>query len=531
MKYPFSPELLDSLPEGLAELFRNLELKLLLEICFRLKIGGQLNEVTVQNIRALRSHGISLREIEKAIRETTDLGEDKLNELLDDVIEQNQAYYTELIDLAQVTAPQTLVDARDIEAIRRQTVAEFRNLTQSMGFTVNKGRTRLMPAKAYQWILDSAVLQVQSGAIDYNTAIRDAVRQLAASGLMTDRYGNKNIVQYESGHRDQLDVAIRRATMTGVNQINQKYREQSMEYLGTDLVETTAHAGARDIDGPKGWENHKAWQGRVYRWAKKPHSAKGEYPDFEQNCGYGDVQGIGGANCRHSFYAFIEGTMERTYTDDQLAAIDRPPFKFEDRTYTAYQATQKQREIERTIRRLKREKTAFEAAGLQGDAQAVNIRLQRLRAKYKEFSKAAGLPEQLERMMVTYTDGFSESKAVALKTQRAAEAPIREAIKNGEYPLVINSEKQARHMEGTATPGKSVITIPQNELQDIVNKRAGSGKITFDKNGDWNKREIIDAEREIGYTVNREGVIMKTSKLKIHYSKTGIHMVPFSGRY
>ena len=65
MKYPFTPELLDSLPEELAELYRSLELKLLDEICSRLKIAGELNEVTVQDIRALRSHGIDLSEIEK----------------------------------------------------------------------------------------------------------------------------------------------------------------------------------------------------------------------------------------------------------------------------------------------------------------------------------------------------------------------------------------------------------------------------------------------------------------------------------
>ena len=85
-----------------------------------------------------------------------------------------------------------------------------------------------------------------------------------------DKDGNplKNRVAYEIGHIDQLDVAVRRAVMTGVNQLNQKYREQSMDYLETDLVETTAHLGARNIDGPNGWENHAKWQGKVYRWKR-----------------------------------------------------------------------------------------------------------------------------------------------------------------------------------------------------------------------------------------------------------------------
>lgn len=264
-RYPFSPEVLDAFPEELAELMRGLELKLLEEICSRLKLADKLNEVTVMDIRALRSHGIGLKDIEKAITEVTGVGRDELNKLLDDVVKRNQTYYTELIDIARVTAPETLLDDAVIDAIRRQTLGMYQNITGSMGFLVDKGRTFLDPSKAYQWALDSAELQVQSGAISYNEAIRGAVKQLASSGLKT--------VVYESGHKDQLDVAVRRAVMTGVNQLNQRYREQSMEYLETDLVEVTAHAGARDIDGPKGWENHKKWQGKVYRWKEKGTAA------------------------------------------------------------------------------------------------------------------------------------------------------------------------------------------------------------------------------------------------------------------
>lgn len=76
--------------------------------------------------------------------------------------------------------------------------------------------------------------------------------------------------------------------------------------------------------------------------------------------------------------------------------------EFEGKHYTAYQCTQKQRQIERTIRKLKREQAAYKAAGLEDDATAVTARIRRLNAKYKEFSKAAGLPEQRERMRVLY---------------------------------------------------------------------------------------------------------------------------------
>ena len=260
MRYPFSPEILDALPEELTELFRGLELKLLEEICSRLKIADQLNEVTVQDIRALRAHGIDLEDIKKAIRETTEIGAEKLDKLLDDVVARNQQYYTGMIDLAGVTAPEQLISHEDIYAIHEQTRGRYRNITQSMGFLVREGRRRVMlpPAQAYQWALDNALMQIQSGAISYNQAIAEAVKQLADSGLKT--------VSYESGHVDSVDVAVRRAVMTGVNQLNQKYREQSMDYLETDLIETTAHLGARNIPGPLGFEAHSEWQGRVFRW-------------------------------------------------------------------------------------------------------------------------------------------------------------------------------------------------------------------------------------------------------------------------
>lgn len=188
--------------------------------------------------------------------------------------ERNQRYYTELIDIAKVTAPASLVNERDIAAIRWQTLGAYRNITGSMGFLVRQGGrlTMLEPAKSFNWALDSAELQIQSGAISYEQAIAYSVKQLADSGLCVayDKKGNllKNHVAYESGYHQSLDSAVRTCVMTGVNQINQKYREQSMDYLETDLVEVTAHLGARNIDGPKRWENHAAWQGKVYRWKK-----------------------------------------------------------------------------------------------------------------------------------------------------------------------------------------------------------------------------------------------------------------------
>ena len=393
--YPFTPALLDALPEELAELFRGLEDTLLDEICSRLALKDQLNEVTVQAIRALRSHGIDLEDIEKAIRKTTGISEKKLKELLDDVVERNQRYYTDLIDLAHVTQPETLVSVEDTWAIYEQTKQTMRNLTRSMGFLVDAGRTMLPPAKAYQWALDNATMQIQSGAISYNQAIKSSVQQLA---------GGLKVVNYESGHVDHIDVAVRRAVMTGVNQICDQYTNQSAEYLETRYFEVSAHSGARDKPGTSPWSSHKDWQGKVYYQSESGEpDPLGLYDDLVETTGYGYVDGLTGANCRHHKYPFIPGVSERTYTDEQLEHIDDGlGCTFDGKTYTAYEATQMQRRIERQIRAQKKLRNAYKEAGLSEDVTAANIKLRRLNAEYSRFSKAAGLPEQPERTKVFY---------------------------------------------------------------------------------------------------------------------------------
>lgn len=539
-RYPFTPELLDALPEDLAELFRSLELVLLDEICSRLKAEDELNEVTVQDIKALRAHGIDLKEIKKAIQKAAGISEQKLNKLLDDVVERNQQYYTNVIDLAHITQPETLVSIEDTWAIYQQTKRDLRNITRSMGFLVDNGRTMLPPAKAYQWALDNAAMQVQSGAINYNQAIKMAVKQLADSGL--------KVVDYESGHHDSIDVAARRAVMTGVSQLCAKYTEQSAEHLETPYYEVSAHAGARDVPGLSPWSSHKDWQGKVYS------IRTGDiYPSIYDVCGLGAVDGLEGANCRHRRYPWVEGVSERTYTDEQLQHIDDGiGCEYDGKKYTAYESTQMQRRIERTIRKQKRLKTAYEAAGLTGDATTANIKLRRLNAKYNEFSKAAGLPEQRERLKVLYGDEKSEAAAQALKAKRQSEAKqaalqnekniaiLKEKIASGEISTVIRPQVQARHIEGTMeferykaqrisngkTP-QSVMTITMQEAQEFVDSRSGTGTVIIQKqkNGALKIVEFANADATIG-RYYKNNAYHKTNRAGIYYSKKGTHVVP-----
>lgn len=540
MQYPFQPKLLDSLPEELAELFRSLELTLLSGVCSRLNLADQLNEVTVQHIRALRAQGIDLDEIKKAIQQETGIGEEKLDELISDVVARNQAYYTGLIDFAGLTQPEFLVGEAEIDAIRRQTLGEYRNLTRSMAFVVDGGRTTLAPAKAYQWSLDNAVLQIESGTTGYNQAISSSVRQLADSGL--------RVVSYESGRTEQIDVAVRRAVMTGVSQLCDKYTVQSAEYLGTHYFEVSAHSGARDKPGPSPWSSHKDWQGKVYS-----ERAGDIYPSIYEVCGLGEVDGLEGVNCRHRRFPFIPGVSERTYTDEELSHIDDGhDVTYDGKHYTAYEATQMQRRMENSIRKQKRRAIAFEKAGLKDDAQAASIKARRMTQKYKDFSKAAKLPEQRVRMEARYSDETTNLEASAIKSAREEAAKqaalqnskntaiLKERIASGEVSTTIRQQVQARHIEGTPhfdqykaarlakgqTP-QSILTVTMQEAQEIVDKYACTGTVTIKtpKNAPMEIREYRNLDRVIGkYYAN--DAFRDTKRIMIVYAKKGAHIVP-----
>ena len=387
MKFPITPEYLDAAPQPIIDAVHGLENDILREICSRFRLTGELNEVAVNDILILRSIGLDMDDIERYIAENTKSTIPQVEAALDRVVDMNRRYYDSLADKASITMPAHLVSAVDIAIIKAQTLDGYRNITRSLGFAVQSGSVRTFQpiAKAYQAVLDKAELKVYSGSFTVQQAMEGAVRELADSGI--------SIVDYASGHRDHADVAARRAIMTGLNQVTAKYSEAAAEVLETDLYEVTAHRGARDKG--TGWKNHKNWQGKVYSTR-----SGSKYPNIYTVCGLGAVDGLEGANCRHRKYAFLEGVSERAYTDKELQEIDTPPITYEGRRYTAYEATQKQREIERTLRKLERRRIGYNAAGMVEREQETKARITRLQRKYRAFSKAAKLPEQWERAKI-----------------------------------------------------------------------------------------------------------------------------------
>ena len=257
--------------------------------------------------------------------------------------------------------------------------------TLNAGYKATQGTMRNLAkttaktaSQQFERALDRAWVDIRSGAIDYNTAIRSAIKDLSKSGVQS--------IRYPTGHTDSLEVAVRRAVVTGANQTALQLQWDLADEMGCDLVETTAHAGARP--------SHAEWQGQIFSRSGK--STK--YPDFRAATGYGTGAGLGGWNCRHSYHPYFEGT-PRAYSKEQLEQYNAKDYAYNGQQLTEYEATQIQRYNERQIRRWQRERTALEAAGL--DASEATGKLRQWRDTQADFLRQTGLKRQYEREKIS----------------------------------------------------------------------------------------------------------------------------------
>ncbi len=388
-----SPNYLKEIPKPITKLFEELEDTILTDISRRIAKAGQVTDTAQWQIDRLKAIGLTEETIRQEIAKTNLLSERQVEKLLRNAAQTSYSaearIYTSarkyIGNLKEHPELQIL-----IHAVIRQTQGELKNLTRSLGFSqkINGKSSWTNLAAAYQQALDLAQLSVSTGTLDYNTAVRMAVKRLADSGI--------RFVNYESGWVNHLDVAARRAVTTGVHQMSRQMTDRLADEMGCEFFEVTAHAGARP--------SHREWQGQVYHRG----GAKDGYADFESSTGLGAVDGLCGANCRHSYAPFFPGISVRAYSAEALRNIDPPDFTYNGKIYTAYEATQKQREMETAIRKTKRNLICFDAAGLKDDYTAAAIQLNQQREKYARFSKAAGLAQQKERQQIY---GFSHSQA------------------------------------------------------------------------------------------------------------------------
>lgn len=252
--------------------------------------------------------------------------------------------------------------------------AIWAGLQKTNGTFFNLTRTTANTATLqFERVLDEAYMKITSGAFSYQEAIKQGVKELASKGIEQIRYQRPGKPDYVS----YADVAFRRATLTGINQTALKLQELRMEEMGSDLVETTAHAGARP--------EHAVWQGKIFSYFGKSK----EYPNFREATGYGTGAGLGGWNCRHGFYPYYEGVSETANNKKQIEEVNNKVVYFDGKSIPYYKATQTQRENERSIRKIKNAIAGLKSAGL--DYSEEKTELNTAQAKQREFIKQTGL--------------------------------------------------------------------------------------------------------------------------------------------
>lgn len=396
--------------------FSDLEMRIMEDIVRRIKKTGEITSTADWQINRLLVLGNSSEDIERMLKEALDASYPEMFELYDKVIDweyvRNKDIYEQInqrfIPYEENTTLQQLT-----EGCIRQTKEELENITQSLGFCLDYGNGRkvMTPlAQIYQGYLDAAMLDITSGAFDYNSVLRRVVKQLTNSGLRS--------VDYASGRSNRVNVAARRAVMTGITQLSGQIADMNAEELGTGYFEIDWHAGARPT--------HQVWQGRVY-----------SKEELVSVCGLGSVTGLEGANCYHGRYPFFPGISVRNWSDEWLDAKikeENTPKKFRGKEYTVYEAKQKQRQMETAMRAQRQKVKLLQSGGADPDeVMLARCKYQGQLDEYGVFSKKMRLKQERERI---YLD---------LQGRVAPES--RSVMKNFPGEMIQNSGRDIKQYE------------------------------------------------------------------------------------
>ena len=393
---------------GLAKHYRTLEQEIMSDIVRRIKKAGKITSTADWQLNRLIFLGKSSEDLKKLVASAVQFDDAEVEKLYQAVIEEEYTVYRkqyEEITREFIPYSENLWLQQITEAMIRQTKGDLINITRSMGFMLKQGVYTPLSA-IYDDYLDQAIVDITSGAFDYNTVIRRVVGEMTRSGLRTDHAFSTNPtdytgIDYPSGWHNRIDVAARRAILTGVSQLTDQITRKNAEILGVDRFEVSWHVGARP--------EHAEWQGKVYTMDQ-----------LEDICGLGTGAGLLGWNCRHSYYLFFPGS-ERQYTDEWLEEqreAEAVKQSFRGREYNTYEATQKQRRMETNMRAQRSKVRLLEEGEADPDDIVIaKCKYQAQLDEYKEFSKKFRLPEQKERIYADLKGRVAPSQVTYRKWQ------------------------------------------------------------------------------------------------------------------
>ena len=430
---------------------------LIQDLAKRVAKAGQFTATAQYETWKLQELGLSQREIKKRLKKLLKVSNRELRKMLTQSAEAGYSY--DLRSLPQVQA----IPFQQNEAVQQIVAAAVRlaendlsNITQTIGMVDPYGRA--LPLRdAYRSCMDFAFVQVSIGATDYNTAIRQATKNLADRGVRW--------IDYESGVHTSLEAAVRRNVMGGLGLMQEQISQRTHDDLGADGWEIDAHNNSAP--------DHEPIQGR-------------QYPDAEyQALNNSLVRRIGTLNCGHSAHPIILGVSIQQYSPEKLERMrqkNEEGITYQGKHYTGYEATQRQRRLEASIRRQKRRILVDEAAGDAEKLQTDQIKLQILRQEYSRFSKAADLRTQLERAEVAkfgWKQAGAAEKAfekTLLPKRRAARIPTE---KFTEYAL--NPQKAP----DKAVAFSSALGYDVDSVDDLIGRiREGLGRFPAKQKGD-----------------------------------------------
>lgn len=328
-----TPDYYESCVDDILKLYAQLEDDIISDIVRRMMKTGIVTESAKHQAEMLQNAGLLYDDILSEIAKRTDATSQHVKALFEDagvrtVNFDNQIYRA--VGRVPVDIRQSPAMRQTLEAGYRKTLGNMQNLTLTIA---NMGQT------AYYNACNQAYMQVVSGAFSYQEAIKKAVQKTAQDGAF---------VLYPSGHRDRVDVAVRRSVLTGVGQTCREIGLMNAEENDCDLMELSAHFGARPT--------HAEWQGQIVSL-----SGRKGYLSLD-SIGYGTGDGFGGWNCRHDWFPYFEGYSRRNYTDSYLKSLNEKNIEYNGEKYSQYEISQIQRRYEREIRSAKREKIAFDTA-------------------------------------------------------------------------------------------------------------------------------------------------------------------------
>ena len=314
-----------------AALYENLELEIIQEIAKRIANVRYANTVVLNNVLIGQEMGIIYQDIIYLVAKYNNQTYQQVKEIFEEAgaktIEFDDKIYKNA-GLNPIPFKQSEEMLKLLEATAIKTNLNLNNLTMT---TASTSQT------AFYNAINTAYMEVSTGVKSYSQSILNAISSLSKEGTS---------IIYPSSRKMSLESAVRMNIVTGVNQTCGKLQEMRADELNWDLMELTAHAGARP--------SHAEWQGRIVSRSGKPG-----YLSLD-DIGYGTITGFKGINCNHDWMPFHEGAT-RTYTDKQLEALKNEKVEYNGQKILRYDAMQIQRKIERQIREDKKE-----LAGLQG---------------------------------------------------------------------------------------------------------------------------------------------------------------------